>query len=77
MCESVSIVPPDFDETMNSVVSRSTASSSVEHGARVGRVEHVQPQAAGDLAERAPDHLRAEARAAHAEQRHVGEARPP
>jgi hypothetical protein len=28
MCESVSIVPPDFDETMNSVVFRSTVRST-------------------------------------------------
>ena len=77
MCESVSIVPPDFEETTNSVLLEVDRALDLEHGAGVGRVEHVQPQAARDVAVGAPDHLRAEARAAHAEQHGVARARPP
>ena len=50
------------------------AALELGHRAGVGRVEHVQPQPVLERAERAPDHLGPEARAAHAEQRAVGEA---
>ena len=72
-CDIVSIVPPDFDETMNSVV---LEVEGVAHGAdlvRMRGVEHVQADRA--VAERAAEHLRPEAGAAHAEQHRVGDAR--
>ncbi len=58
---------------MNSVFSRSTDSFDGEHHVGVGRVEHLQPQPAGDLAEGAADHLGAERGAPHPEQHGVGE----
>ena len=64
MCERVSSVEPDFDAETKSVRSRSIASSSARIAARMRRVEHVEALDA----ERAPQHLRREARAAHAEQ---------
>ena len=44
---------------------------------RIGRIEHVQLREAGDLAERRPHHFGTEARSAHAQQQHMGEAGAP
>ena len=41
-CDIVSIVPPDLEETMNSVLSRSIASIDRLDLVRVRGVEHVQ-----------------------------------
>ena len=69
-----SIVPPDFDETMNSVRSTSIASATARDDERLGRVEHVQAQRALRRRARAPEDLGREAGAAHAEQHDVGDA---
>ena len=74
MCESVSSVPPDLEETMKNVFSRSSARSVAR--TKPGSVESstCSSRPPGTVAERAPDHLGAEARAAHAEQHGVLEA---
>ena len=45
-----------------------------QHDVWVGRVEHRELEPVRDVAERAPDHLRPQRGAAHAEQDRVGEA---
>ena len=72
-----SSVEPDLLDTMNSVCVRSTLCSNVFDLRGIGGIEHVQLGKPGDLAERRLQHLGAEARAAHAEQQHVGEAGAP
>ena len=68
-----SIVPPDLEETMNSVVARSIGSATALTCERLGGVEHVQAQRALGGRVGAPEDLGGEARAAHAEQHDVGE----
>ena len=57
---------------MNSVLREVDRVLDREDRVGVGRVEHLQPQAVRDLAERAPDHLGTERGSAHPEQHRVG-----
>ena len=72
--DSGSIVPPDFEETMNSVRAGSIACLA-RPGSRRRRSSRARAARAGRrAAERAAQHLRRERGAAHAEQHDVAEA---
>ena len=71
-----SSVLPDLEETMNSVLPRSTALSIALTLRGIGAVQHVETRPTGLLPEGLAQHFRPEARSAHAEQHDLGETAP-
>ena len=72
MRDKVSSVPPDFEETMNNVSSRSETLVSSQHGIWVGVVQHCQLRMSVPLPEDLREDRRGEARTTHPEQHDSG-----